>query len=73
MAPHYAILQTKDFDFIQAVEENKVVVEMLQKNANLINSAVTFANSVDLVHSMPLGATRQQHRINVPAAGPNDY
>ncbi|XP_076076084.1 52 kDa repressor of the inhibitor of the protein kinase-like [Mytilus galloprovincialis] len=80
LAPLSAILQTKDFDLIQAVEESKVVVEMLQRKREsdddwdqLYNSAVTLADSVDVVPSMPRGATRQQHRVNVPAAGPKDY
>lgn len=75
-----AILQTKDFDLIQAVTEAKVVVSVLQDKRDndtewdsIYDRAVAIGNSVEVVPAIPRGAARQQHRVNVPAANPSQY
>ncbi|XP_061173542.1 uncharacterized protein LOC133182709 [Saccostrea echinata] len=80
LVPLSAMLQNKEIDLIEAVAENKVVIEQLRRNRNedghwddLFHKATVVAASVNEVPVIPRGVARQVNRVNVPAVNPSQY
>ena len=80
LVPLSEMLQSKTVDLIEAVSESRVVIEQLNRKRNsqeawdeLFEKAVKVADTVEEVPTMPRGAGRQRHRVNVPAETPSQY
>ena len=72
------MLQQKGVDLIEAISESRIIIEQLNRKRNndeswdeLFEKARKLADTIEEAPSIPRGATRQRHRVNVPAENPS--
>jgi hypothetical protein len=73
------MLQQKGVDLIDVISESWIIIEQLNRKWNndeswdeaLFEKARKLVNTIEEAPSIPRGATRQRHRVNVPAENPS--
>ena len=80
LVPLSDMLQQKGVDLIEAISESRIIIEQLNRKRNndeswdeLFEKARKLADTIEEAPSIPIGATRQRHRVNVPAENPSQY
>jgi len=80
LVPLSDMLQQKGVDLIEAISESRIIIEQLNRKRNndeswdeLFEKARKLADTIEEAPSIPRGATRQRHRVNVPAENPSQY